>query len=113
MFLIKSNPNDPAIVQWKNVLRSAINGMDKCVDIQLAISCESSISTIISNCKSHPNELLACNDTRFAKYASLLKTAQEIEEQRIQGAQEGGEQRNQYRLKFQECMENGGSAMTC
>ena len=60
--------------------------MDNCLDIQSAISCESSISTIISNCKSHPNELLACNDTRFAKYASLLKTAQEIEEQRIQAA---------------------------
>ncbi|MDW3668013.1 MAG: hypothetical protein QOA57_07930, partial [Nitrososphaeraceae archaeon] len=88
---IKSNPNDPAIVQWKNVLQSAINGMDNCLDIQSAISCESSISTIISNCKSHPNELLACNDTRFAKYASLLKTAQEIEEQRIQAAQEGAE----------------------
>ena len=57
--------------------------------------------------------MLACNDTRFAKYASLLKTAQEIEEQRIQAAQEGAEQRKQSRLKFQECMENGGSAMTC
>lgn len=89
------------------------NGIDKCLHIQSAISCESSISTIISNCKSHPNELLACNDTSFAKYASLLKTAQEIEEQRIQAAQEGAEQRNQSRLKFQECMENGGSAMTC
>ena len=37
--------------------------MDKCLDMQSAISCESSMSTIISNCKSHPNELLACNDT--------------------------------------------------
>ena len=63
MFLIKSNPNDPAIVQWKNVLQSAINGMHKCLDMQSAISCESSMSNIISNCKSHPNELLARNDT--------------------------------------------------
>ena len=65
--------------------------MHKCLDMQSAISCESSMSNIISNCKSHPNELLACNDTSFAKYASLLKTAQEIEEQRIQAAQEGVE----------------------
>ena len=70
------------------MLQSAINGMDNCLDIQSAISCESSISTIISNCKSHPNELLAFSDNSFAKYASLLKTAQEIEEQRIQAAEE-------------------------
>ena len=76
MFQIKSNPNVPTIVQWKNVLQSAINGTDKCPDIQSAINCESSISTIINNCKSRPNELLVFNDTRFAKYASLLKTAQ-------------------------------------
>jgi hypothetical protein len=83
--------------------------MDKCLDIQSAISCESWMSTIISNCKSHPNELLACNDTRFAKYASLLKTAKEAYEP----DQKAEEQRNQARLKFQECIENGGSAMTC
>jgi len=60
--------------------------------------------------------LLAWNDTSFAallSIASLLKTTQEIEEQRIQAAQVGAEQRNQSSLKFQECMENGGSAMTC
>ncbi|MDW0203891.1 MAG: hypothetical protein QOK54_00990, partial [Nitrososphaeraceae archaeon] len=68
-----------------------IDGMDKCLHIQSAISCESSIPTIISNCKLHPNELLAFSDNSFAKYASLLKTAQEIEEQRIQAAQEGAE----------------------
>jgi hypothetical protein len=56
--------------------------------MQSAISCESSMSNIISNGKSHPNELLACNDTSLLNNASLLKTAQEIEEQRIQAAQE-------------------------
>ena len=35
------------------------------------------MSTIISNCKFHPNELLPCNDTRLAQYPLILKLAQE------------------------------------
>ena len=35
------------------------------------------MSTIISNCKFHPNELVACNDTRLPKYPLILKQAQE------------------------------------
>src|SRR4249920_214817 len=35
------------------------------------------MSTIISNCKFHPNELLPCNDTRLAQYPLILKQAQE------------------------------------
>jgi hypothetical protein len=35
------------------------------------------MSTIISNCKSHPNELLACNDIRIAQYPLILKNAKE------------------------------------
>jgi hypothetical protein len=111
--LYQTKPNDPAIVKWKNALQLAINDVDKCLDLQSAISCELFMSTIIGNCKSHPNELLACNDARLVKYLSVLKTAEEIEEQRIQAAQQGAEQRNQSRLKFQECIEKGGSAMTC
>jgi len=77
--LYKTNPNDPAIVQWKNALQSGINGIDNCLDVKAAIndSCQSLMSTIISNCSSHPNELLACNDTRIAQYPSILKQAQE------------------------------------
>jgi hypothetical protein len=77
--LYHTNPNDPAIVRWKNALQLAISGMDKCFTIQEAISCQSLIPTIISNCKSHPNTLLACNDTRFAQYPSILKQAQEAQ----------------------------------
>jgi hypothetical protein len=75
--LYQTKPNDPAIVQWKNALQLAINGMGKCFDLQSAISCESLMSTIISNCKSHPNELLACNDARLPHYPSILKNAKE------------------------------------
>ena len=75
--LYQTKPNDPAIVQWKNALQLAINGMDKCFDITSAISCESLMSTITSNCNSHPNELLGCNDTRIAQYPSILKNAKE------------------------------------
>jgi hypothetical protein len=35
------------------------------------------MSIIISNCKFHPNELVACNDTRPAQYPLILKQAQE------------------------------------
>jgi hypothetical protein len=60
--LYQTKPNDPAIVRWKNAVQSAISDMDKnkCFDIDSAISCQSLIPTIISNCKSHPNTLLAC-----------------------------------------------------
>jgi hypothetical protein len=100
--LYQTRPNDPAIVQWKNSLQLAINGMGKCFDLESAISCESLMSTIISNCNSHPNKLLGCNDTRLAQYPLILKNAQEVQEQR-----------DQARIKYEECIEKGGSAMTC
>jgi len=77
--LYHSNPNDPAIFQWKNALQSAISEMDKCFDIQTAISCQSLIETIVSNCNSHPNTLLGCNDNRLPEYPSILKQAQEAQ----------------------------------
>jgi hypothetical protein len=77
--LYRANPNDPAIVQWKNGLQSAITGMDKCFTIQEAISCQSLIPIIVSNCKSHPNTLLACNDARLPQYPLILKKAQEAQ----------------------------------
>jgi hypothetical protein len=92
--LYQTKPNDPAIFQWKNALQSAINGMDKCFTIQEAISCQSLIPTIISNCKSHPNTLLACNDTRFAQYPSILKQAQEAQK-RAEEAQKKAEEAEQ------------------
>lgn len=75
--LYQTKPNDPAIVQWKNALQLEINGMGKCLNVETAISCESLMSTIISNCNLHPNELLACSDTRIAQYPSILKNAKE------------------------------------
>jgi hypothetical protein len=81
--LYKTSPNEPAIIQWKNALQSAINDMGNCYNIESAISCESLFSTIISNCNSHPNELLACNDARLAQYPLILKNAQEAEERPI------------------------------
>jgi hypothetical protein len=77
--LYHANPNDPAIVQWKSALQSAINGMDNCFEIQEAISCQSLISNITSHCKSHPNTLLACNDARLAQYPLILKNAKEAQ----------------------------------
>jgi len=62
--------------------------MDKCFDIQSAISCESLMSTIINNCKSHPNELLACNDSRLVQYPLILKNAKEAEAKREKAVDE-------------------------
>lgn len=75
--LYHTNPNDPAIVRWKNALQSAISDMDKCFEVQSAIACQDLISTIISNCNSHPNTLLACNDERLAQYPLILNKSQE------------------------------------
>lgn len=80
--LYHSNPNDPAIVQWKTALQSTINGMDQCFDMsdyQKVIDCQSSISIIVSNCESHPNTLLACNDARLPQYPTVLKNAKELQ----------------------------------
>ena len=78
--LYQKNPNDPAIVQWKSALQLAINDMDKCFEIETATQCVNLIPIIISNCVSHPNTLLACNDSRFPTYPSILKQFGEEEE---------------------------------
>jgi hypothetical protein len=97
--LYQTKPNDPAIVQWKNALQLAINGMGKCFHLQSAISCESLMSTIISNCKSHPNELLACNDNRIAQYPSILKTAKEAEQKSEEAKQKAEEKAKEDEIK--------------
>lgn len=161
--LYQTKPNDPAIVQWKIALQSEINGMGKCLDVETAISCESLMSTIISNCKSHPNtlvgcndtrlaqypsilkydmdkcfdiqsaiscepsmstlisnckshlnELLACNDTRLPQYPSILKNAQKKAEAEAEAEHKKAQAEfNQTRLKFEKCMEEGGTINTC
>ena len=100
--LYRTSPNEPAIVQWKNSLQSAINEIDNCFDIETAISCKPLIYGIMSDCTLHPNELLACNDSRLAQYPLILKNATDIEQQR-----------GQARFNYQECLEKGGSALTC
>ena len=75
--LYRTNPNDPAIAQWKTALQSEINDMDRCFDIQTAFLCENKIPIIISHCVSHPNTLLACNDSRFPQFPTILKLSQE------------------------------------
>jgi hypothetical protein len=111
--LYHANPNDPAIVGWKNALQSAITGMDKCFDIESAISCKSLIPTIISNCKSHPNTLLACNDSRLPQYPFILKKAEEaqIKEQKeadeeAKKAKEAQKKAEQASIRYSECLEN-------
>ena len=76
--LYQTQPYDPAISRWKNALQLVIDGMDHCFDESI-VSCESYMSTIINNCNSHPNELLACNDIRIAQYPLILKNAKEAQ----------------------------------
>ena len=45
----RNNPNDPAIVQWKNALQMAINKLDGCLSVYTVLSCQSTIETVISN----------------------------------------------------------------
>jgi len=74
----QTNPNDPAIIQWKNALQRAINDLDGCFDVYTVMTCQSSIKTVISNCNSHPNTLLACNDSRLPQYPILLEKAKKL-----------------------------------
>jgi hypothetical protein len=76
--LYQTKPNDPAIVQWKNALQSAINDVNNCLDIKTVMLCDKSLlESVLNNCTTHPNELLACNDARFIQYPLLLKKAEE------------------------------------
>ncbi len=114
--LYQTKPNDPAIVQWKNALQLAINGMGKCLDGETAISCQSLMSIITSNCNSHPNELLACNDSRIAQFPIVLKQAQaaqqkaEDAERRAEDARQKADDadiqqlKNQYYSKNPKCI---------
>ena len=106
--LFQTNPNDPAIVQWKTALQLAINDIDKCFDIQTATLCVGLIPTIISNCVSHPNTLLACNDSRFPQYPIILKQAKEAqkkaEEERIQAEIKDEEERKKTEKEREESL---------
>jgi hypothetical protein len=104
--LYRTNPNDPAIVRWKNALQSAIAGMNECFTMQGAISCQSLIPTIISNCKSHPNTLLACNDARFAQYPFILKQAEEAQKEAQKKSEEESKKAEQASIRYSECLEN-------
>ena len=104
--LYQTNPNDPAIIQWKSALQSAITGIDKCFEIQTAITCQSLIPLIVSNCKSHPNTLLACNDARLAQYPLILKQAVEAQIKAEEERKKFEEELNQTKLKYDECLQN-------
>jgi hypothetical protein len=85
--IYKTNPNEPAIMEWKYSLQSAINGMGECFNIESAISCKNLIYGIMSECNLHPNELLACNDVRLAEYPLILTKAEEAQK-KAEAAQE-------------------------
>ena len=82
-------------------------------DIYEVIACQSLISSISSNCKSHPNTLLACNDTRFAQYPLILQKALKAEKKFEEMRKKNAQKLNQDRQMFEECMEKGGSITTC
>lgn len=73
--------------------------------MQSAISCKSLIGNITSHCQAHPNQLLACNDTRLAQYHLVLKNVQEAQK-KAEEAQKKAEKakiselKKQYSLKF-------------
>lgn len=52
--------------------------MEKCYDEFLAIIlCKEMYSTIMINCKSHPDQFLGCNDSRLVEYPLVIKTIEE------------------------------------
>ena len=54
----RTNPNDPAIIQWNNALQTAINDLDGCFELHAVMSCQSTIETVIS--KQFTPEHLTC-----------------------------------------------------
>jgi len=85
--LYKTNPNDPAIIRWKNSLQSAIDTIPRyeyCLVNPNSRDCGTFFFNIISNCKSHPNTLLGCNDSRLKQYILTLKNAGSIPPSKLQ-----------------------------
>jgi hypothetical protein len=85
--MYKTNPNDPAIVRWKNSLQSAIDTIPRfeyCFVNPNSKGCGTFFFSIINNCKSHPNTLLGCNDSRLKQYALTLNKTGAIPASRIQ-----------------------------
>jgi hypothetical protein len=83
----QTNPNDPAIIRWKNSLQlviDSIDSMDVCFINPKGRDCGPFFFGIIINCKSHPNSLLACNDSRLTLYISVLKNVEPIPASKLQ-----------------------------
>ena len=88
----------------KNALQLKINNMDTCFDDSI-VRCESYMSTIISHCNSHPDELIACNDTRLAGYPLLLndtKVAEQKDKEAKQKAYEVQQKEQEAKEKVRE-----------
>jgi hypothetical protein len=58
--------------------------MDYCFVNPRSTDCESFFLSLIANCKSHPNTILACNDSRLTQYVSVLKNAEPIPPSKLQ-----------------------------
>ena len=85
--LYHANPNDPAIIRWKNSLQSAIDAIPRyeyCFVNPNSKDCGTFFFTIIANCKSHPNTLLGCNDSRLKQYVLTLKNVGSIPASKLQ-----------------------------
>jgi len=85
--LYHANPNDPAIIRWKNSLQSAIDTIPRyeyCFVSPNSKECGPFFFSIIANCESHPNTLLGCNDSRLEQYVLALKTVGSIPPSKIQ-----------------------------
>jgi hypothetical protein len=85
--LYHANPNDPAIIRWKNSLQSAIDAIPRyeyCLVNPNSRECGPFFFTIIANCKSHPNTLLGCNDSRLKQYVLTLKNVGSIPPSKLQ-----------------------------
>jgi hypothetical protein len=85
--LYHANPNDPAIIRWKNSLQSAIDAIPRyeyCLVNPNSRDCGAFFFNIIAICKSHPNTLLGCNDSRLSQYSLNLKNAPPIPASKVQ-----------------------------
>jgi hypothetical protein len=75
--LMKSNPNDPQIVQWKNSVQNHMDVSKACFDTSIGIPqtvCDSMINSDYVDCVTHPGALLACMDPRISRWVHDMQS---------------------------------------
>ena len=76
--LMRANPNDPSIVQWKNAMQKRIDSDMRCLDPgnePIRNICNDLIILDYQRCLAHPGALIACMDPRISQWIQNMQNS--------------------------------------